>query len=173
MMNWAVSLPMPSVDPTRHIHHLQILKKLFLTPWLLSSPLVVSVVARRKWISSILAHSTWASAVMSISSWMVFPTCVSEKTSTSLSVSSRQIAVAVCSLRHGYGTSAAPTSASFGDKSIIAASHASTYTRNIQKVWSSSTCFLWSSPWEWLARSYFCSSVYCHICWEPLMYSLP
>lgn len=62
-----------------------------------------------------------------------FPTCVSEKTSTSLSVSSRQIAVAVCSLRHGYGTSAAPTSASFGDKSIIAASHASTYTKISRK----------------------------------------
>lgn len=76
-----------------------------------------------------------------------FPICVSVRTLISLSVSSRQAAVAVCSLKHGYGISAAPTSASSGDRSTTVASPASISTRNIQRVSNSCIFFLWSSPW--------------------------
>ena len=62
-------------------------------------------------------------------------------------VSSRQAAVAVCSLKHGYGISAAPTSASSGDRSITVASPASTFIRNIPRVSSSCISCRWSSPW--------------------------
>ena len=56
-------------------------------------------------------------------------------------------AVVVCSLKHGYGISAAPTSANSGDRFTTAVSPASTFTRSIQRVSSSSISCRWSSPW--------------------------
>jgi 2-dehydro-3-deoxygluconokinase len=51
------------------------------------------------------------------------------------------------SLKHGYGISAAPTSANSGDRYITAASPASTSTRNIPRASSSYISCRWSSPW--------------------------
>ena len=59
----------------------------------------------------------------------------------------KKMAVAVCSLKHGYGISAAPTSANSGDRFTTAVSPASTFTRSIQRVSSSYISCRWSSPW--------------------------
>lgn len=63
-----------------------------------------------------------------------------------LSVYSKQTAVAASSLKHGYGTSAAPISINSGVRSIIAVLPASTSTRNIQRASSSCIYFQWSLP---------------------------
>lgn len=60
----------------------------------------------------------------------------------------KQAAIAACSRRHGYGTSAAPTSASSGDRSTTVASPVSISTRNIQRASSSCISCRWYSPWE-------------------------
>lgn len=61
---------------------------------------------RRKWTSSTPAVSTWESGPMCIRHWADSPGCVSARTSTSVSVSSREDIAAGCFRKHGCGISA-------------------------------------------------------------------
>ena len=88
------------------------------------------VVVKRNLTSSILVHLIWVSVVMSIRNWEVSQRCALERISTSRFVSLRQESVADCSLRHGFGTSVARTSASSGSRFTILVSPESTSIRS-------------------------------------------
>lgn len=86
---------------------------------------------KKNWINSILARSIWAFVVMFIWNLKDFLKCALVKILTFLFAFSKLESVAVCSLKHGYGTNVAPIFASFGDRFTIQALPESIFTRNI------------------------------------------